>query len=521
MNAQIGSISDIAVDTTGTNVYILDFGNRVIRRISGGIITTFAGTGSWGYTGDNGPAVNAQLSPARGIFVDGIGNVFIGDTHNYAIRKVTSGIITTIAGGNGPGYSGDGGPALDVNFRPASSASILRGHFFFYDHFAYRIRKIAAGVVDTIAGNGRVQYSGDGQSAASAQLSADGIAVDSSGNLKLAALDDNLILSVTSGIISVFAGNGTYGPGGDGGPAVQAQLAAAKGVALYQADTYIADWANHEIRKVSGGIITRFAGTGTAGSGGDSGPATAAQLLGPRRLAVAANGDVYIADNLNNRIRKVSGGIISTRSREPAYKDIPEITERLPTRSWTALWECLARFRRQPLLRRYRKSCHSKSQHHRHHHHRGGDRATRLFAGHNSRHHRRAGRSDIGGSSTQRRLLYRGMRQRAHPQSYRRRHHQRGRQRRLWFLRRRGNCHVGVIPLPDRCRFGCFRQGIRGRLIESADSPADSGVDDHNFAQSDLHSGRHTRHYTAWSTERTTSTATPFSGMDLRSPPRC
>jgi secreted PhoX family phosphatase len=320
--AQLNYPSGVAVDTAG-NLYIVDWGNARIRKVTlEGVINTVAGNGTNGYSGDGGSATTAQLWYPEGAAVDTAGNLYIADTYNYRIRKVTSaGVITTVAGKNGNGYLGDGGPATAALLNvPRSIALDPSGNLYIADTDNHRIRKVTSeGVISTVAGNGTRGYLGDGGPATAALLSYPyGVAVDAAGSLYIADAGNNRIRKVTpEGMISTVAGNGTFsfdGYSGDGGPATAAQLHFPTDVDVDAAgNLYIADCANHCIRKVTtDGIIQTVAGNGTRGSFGDGGPATAANLNYPKSVAVDAAGNIYIQDAYP-RIRKVtSEGVIST-----------------------------------------------------------------------------------------------------------------------------------------------------------------------------------------------------------------
>ena len=290
--------------------------------VAGGssIITTVAGTGTAGYSGDGGPATSAQLYDCYGVTLDGSGNMYIADWYNNRIRKVSpSGIITTVAGTGTAGYSGDGGPATSAQlYDPYSVAVDGSGNLFIADEFNYRVRKVSpSGTITTVAGTGVYGYSGDGGPATSAQIYfPHGIVLDGSGNLYFSDSYNHRIRKVSSsGIITTVAGTGTAGYSGDGGPATSAQLNTPHGVALDgSGNLYIGDYSNNRVRKVSpSGIITSVAGTGAAGYSGDGGPATSAQLYYPDGVFMDGSGNIYIADESNHRVRKVSpSGIIAT-----------------------------------------------------------------------------------------------------------------------------------------------------------------------------------------------------------------
>ena len=312
--------SDVAVDASG-NLYIAEVdAHRISKVDTSGIITTVAGNGTWGYSGDGGPATNASFWQPWGVAVDASGNLYIADSADRRIRKVdTYGIITTVAGNGAGGYSGDGGPATNASLcAPLGVAVDASGNLYIADWCNQRIRKVdTSGIITTVAGNGAGGYSGDGGPATNASLWwPSGVAVDASGNLYIAEVGNQRIRRVdTSGIITTVAGNGTAGYSGDGGPATNARLCWPSDVAVdASGNLYIADWYNHRIRKVdTSGIITTVAGNGTASYSGDGGPATNASLRYPHGVAVDVNGNLYIADYDNHRIRTVDPlGIITT-----------------------------------------------------------------------------------------------------------------------------------------------------------------------------------------------------------------
>jgi uncharacterized protein (TIGR03437 family) len=313
-SAQLNLPRGIAVDASG-NLYIADSGNNRIRAVSGGVIGTVAGNGAPGFSGDNGPATAAQLQLPTGVAVDSAGSLYIADYYNNRIRRVSSGTISTVAGKGIAGFSGDTGPATQALLNnPLTIAVDYAENIYLSDYGNNRIRKIAAGVITTVAGNGASGYSGDGGSAISAQLHLPaGVALDAAGNLYIADAHNNVIRKVSGGLISTLAGNGTAGFSGDSGPAASAQLNQPTGVALDgTGSVYIADSANNRVRKVSAGVITTLAGNGTAGFAGDSGPAASAQLNQPAGVALDSSGNLYIADTANNRIRKITGSTITT-----------------------------------------------------------------------------------------------------------------------------------------------------------------------------------------------------------------
>jgi uncharacterized protein (TIGR03437 family) len=314
-SAQLADPQGVAVDAAG-NLYIADSGNNLVRKVSNGVITTVAGNGNSGFSGDGGAATSAQLFCPDGVAVDSKGNLYIADSCNNRIRKVTNGVITTVAGtalsGCDPGcFSGDNGPATSAQlFNPEGVAVDSAGNLYIADWGNNRIRKVSSGVITTVAGNGTQGYGGDGGAAASAQLSyPKGVAADSAGNLYIADSGNGSVRRVSNGAITTVAGNGTYGFSGDGGLAADAQLCGPAGVALDSAgNLYIADFGNNRIRRVSDGVITTVAGTGPSdsalgGYGGDGGPATSAQLFHPAGVAVGSAGILYVADTDNSCIR--------------------------------------------------------------------------------------------------------------------------------------------------------------------------------------------------------------------------
>ena len=312
----------VAVDASG-NLFIADYLNNRIRKVSaGGIITTVAGTGTQGFSGDGGPAISAELNKPNGVAVDASGNLFIADDYNQRIRKVSAGgIITTVAGDGTQGFSGDGGPATAASFYYPSWVTVdASGNIFIADTANCRIRKVSAGgIITTVAGNGTQAFSGDGGPAIAASLfEPHGLAVDASGNLFIADADNQRIREVSaSGIITTVAGTGTQGFFGDGGQAALASLDDPTDVAVdASGNLFIADYSNNRIRKVSvSGIITTAAGDGTQGFSGDGGPAISAALNYPFAVALDASGDLFIADS-DNRIREVlaveSGTLLSS-----------------------------------------------------------------------------------------------------------------------------------------------------------------------------------------------------------------
>ncbi len=310
----------VAVDAEG-QVYVADASNNRVRRVGqDGRIETIAGTGKIGCEGDGGPARKALLSGPCGVVVDCAGNVYIGDTHNHRVRKVDrSGLISTIAGTGAAGYGGDGRRASEAVFNlPMGVAVDALGNVYVSDFRNHRLRKIdPSGTVSTVAGTGEPGYGGDGGPAVEAKLSSpDLIATDASGNVFLADRHNDRVRMVSAeGIITTVAGSGRRGFQGDRGAAKQAFLYEPAGVAVDpDGNVYVADHRNGRVRVIDrDGIIRTFAGGGEVFVNGDGGRAKEACFGNPRGIAVDPSGTVYVADNHRHRIRKfVQGGRIST-----------------------------------------------------------------------------------------------------------------------------------------------------------------------------------------------------------------
>ncbi len=312
-SASLNHPIEINCDVAG-NLYIADFYNNCVRKINtAGIITTIAGTGVAGFSGNGGPATAAHFNGVYGVCMDYSGNLYISDNGNYVIRKVnTAGIVTTFAGTGTMGYSGDGGPATNAHLgAPAYIRADNTGNIFFADNFNHAIRKIStSGIITTIAGNGIPGYSGDGGPATDAQLNYPvGVWPDNAGNVYIGDGLNNAIRKVSaSGIISTIAGNGISGYTGDGGPATAATLNLSNDVIIDVAgNIYIADNYNNCVRKINtSGIISTIIATGTPGFSGDGGPASAAKLYNVNGLSINASGQFFVADVLNNRIRTIT-----------------------------------------------------------------------------------------------------------------------------------------------------------------------------------------------------------------------
>ena len=321
VNTNLDSPDGVAVDTSG-NFYIAEYLENRIDKVtaSTGIITVVAGNNGIGSSGDGGAATAAQLNDPTGVAVDAAGNIYIADSANNRIRKVTAsnGIITTVAGTGKAGFSGDGGSATSAElYEPYGVAVDGNGNIYIADNRNQRIRMVtvSTGNITTVAGNGGV-YTDFGSIATNTGLwSPEALAVDATGDIYIAITHNNQIgmVSASTGIITLVAGTGARGFYGDGGPATSAAIgisvSAMAGVAVDAAgNVYIGDFGNDRIRKVTAatGIITTIAGGSTSGFSGDGGPATSALLQWPIGVAADAEGNVYFADYGNNRIRAVA-----------------------------------------------------------------------------------------------------------------------------------------------------------------------------------------------------------------------
>lgn len=373
ISAQLEYPDGIAVDAAG-NIYVADLNANVVRVISpAGTISTFAGRGAAGFGGDSGPATQAEMKAPMGLAIDAAGNVYIADSGNNVVRKVAkNGVITTVAGNGSPGYSGDGAPATAAALNvPEGLAADATGQVYIADTFNNRVRVIGTdGNIHTVAGTGESSFSGDGDAPATAALflptdvttdgagnlyiadfgnsrirevskgviqtvvggkgtetifneavatsvllnGPTGVAVDSAGNIYVVegsigtgtglAVGDNRVWEISSGVVKTAAGNGVESFSGDGSAATAAQLNNPAAMAFDAAgNLYIADASNNRVRKISPlGSITTVAGNGTAGWSGDGGPGPKAQLNSPQGISTDTDGNVYIADTGNNRI---------------------------------------------------------------------------------------------------------------------------------------------------------------------------------------------------------------------------
>ena len=319
----------LAVDAAGS-LYVADIcTHRVLRASAEGDWSVFAGTGTAGYSGDGGLATAAMIEGPAGLTVDDDGNIYIVEGAGNVIRRVSpDGIISTVAGLGGKGegqggYSGDGGPAIEAEFAwPVDGAIDHRGNIYVADRDNSVVRRVdESGVITTFAGGGSVDvqagtppYEGPATDARFGPESPTSVVVDSVGNVYIADEKGHRILRADpAGNMSTYAGTGQPGFSGDGGPASEAQLNGPYDLAIDDAgNLYFVDYENSRIRRVDAdGIITTVAGNGEIGLAGDGGPATEAELQSPYGLAMGDSGNLYIADQENALIRVVDpDGII-------------------------------------------------------------------------------------------------------------------------------------------------------------------------------------------------------------------
>lgn len=319
-NSSWGDVQNLSLDSAG-NIYVPDPSKHVVYKTDKlGVTTTVAGTGTRGYSGDGALAINAQLSIPGGTAVAPDGTLYITEYGSNHIRKVApNGIITTIAGTGTAGFTGDGGPAISARiYAPYSIVLDSAGNLYFVDIGNYRVRKITpAGIITTVAGSGKCPIlSGDGGPATAADSCPGALALGPDGSIYFTDDGDLRYFGfprvrrvAPDGTISTVAGTGTSGYSGDGGPAVQAKFVGLSGVAVDSAgNLYISDGAGDRIRKVDSGtgFVNTFAGTGVGGSSGDGGPALKAQINEPAGMVFDNAGNLFFADRRNLKVRKIS-----------------------------------------------------------------------------------------------------------------------------------------------------------------------------------------------------------------------
>ena len=302
-------------DSAG-NLFYTEAKNHIVRRVdkSTGVVTTVAGTGESGYSGDGGPATQATMQEPYSLQVDGNGDIYIVDRLNAVVRKVdaATGIISTVAGTGEVGYSGDEGPGDKSMLREPNDCFLDgKGGLLIADIQDQRIRRLdlASGIISTFAGNGEKERSGDGKPALEASfLGSRAVCMDSKGNTYIAEREGNGVRKIdASGTMSTVAGTGERGYEGDGGPALTATWGSPKALRCdAQNNVVVVDTENHAIRLIHAdtGIVTTIAG-GRLGGEGDGGPATEAAMDRPHGCGIDADGNIFVADSNNHRVRVV------------------------------------------------------------------------------------------------------------------------------------------------------------------------------------------------------------------------
>ncbi|WP_106410146.1 protein kinase domain-containing protein [Pseudofrankia saprophytica] len=310
---------DLSIGDDGS-LYVSNLDTHIVHKIAkDGVVTPIAGNAQDGFSGDGGPATAAQLYGPGRVAWDKAGNLYIPDTQNYRVRKIDpSGKITTVVGIGTAGYSGDGGPATQAQINGVEGIAVTAdGTLYLADYDNQRIRKVTPdGIITTIAGTGEKGYSGTPTTATQAKLDGpNSISLADDGTIYFANLGSDTVQKIDkAGMLTTFAGNGKTGRTGDGGPATSATLSIPDVFLGHDGTVYICAYGSETIRKVtSDGIITTIAGTGAEGYTGDGGPANAAQLSDPTSVVVDAGGAIYVADNGNKVIRRIDpNGTITT-----------------------------------------------------------------------------------------------------------------------------------------------------------------------------------------------------------------
>jgi sugar lactone lactonase YvrE len=310
---------DVGFDPQG-NLYFSDTFNHCIRRVDArtNVITTIAGCGTPGYSGDGGPATRACFNEPYGIAVDKAGNVYVADRHNHCVRRVDSatGTITTFAGNGSSGFSGDDGAAAHAGMVEPNGLALdpEQKRLFIADVADHRVRVVdlGSGIIWTFAGTGEPEHSGDGGPASEAGIhGARAVRVAADGTVYILERQGSTLRAVDArtGVIRTIAGTGARAYAGDNGPALAAAFDAPKEMALdREGNVLVVDTENHVIRRVDlrAGTVATIIGSGRQGGDGDGGPASNAALDRPHGAAVATDGSIYIGDTNNHRIRKVT-----------------------------------------------------------------------------------------------------------------------------------------------------------------------------------------------------------------------
>lgn len=331
--------ASVAYDAAG-NLYFADTNRHEVYESSlAGVLSVVAGDGVQGFSGDGGAATSAELDSPQGVAIGPDGTLYIADTGNERIRAVSGGVITTFAGIGSSGFAGDGGAAMSASLRGPNALAIdASGALLVCDAGNERVRRISAGVIQTIAGNGTQGFAGDGGASTSAELDTPmGLAVGAGGQIYVADSHNNRIRVIAAnGTISTFAGSGVQGYAGDGGGATGAELALPRGLMVTSAGAVIfADSNNQRIRMVAtNGTITTIAGSGVQGAVSDGNPVTSAAMNSPRGVAISSFGAPVYADALNQLVREsiangnvyVPAGLASSRTSSVALTVSPSAT---------------------------------------------------------------------------------------------------------------------------------------------------------------------------------------------------
>ena len=337
--------TDVCAGADGS-LFVADEYNHCVRHVSpSGRISTFAGGGVAGYLGDGGLAINARLMYPNALAVEASGSVLIADTYNNAIRRVStiSGIISTVAGTGIAGFSGDGGAAVSAQLcYPFGIAVSSAGIIFISDTYNHRIRRVLpGGIIDTIAGSGEQRRGGDGGPAVAGSLALPkGLIVGRDDHIFIAEFGSNVVRRISpSGVIDTFAGDGFAGGSGygrfsgDNGPASSASFDRLNDVAVdAEGNVFVADMVNNRIRRISAtsGQVTTFAGTGLEGDNGDGLSAAATNLYNPRSVSIDSDGRIIIVDSYHHTIRM---GVLQARmhvSPSPSPYCMPSLFRFLP-----------------------------------------------------------------------------------------------------------------------------------------------------------------------------------------------